>query len=235
MDKVESLNELLGLRIPAVAVAFLDEPPAGLQAWEGPSQPAGCAFWRWAGEGRAFYTKPSDHYNCAVGSYTHAIELPAERSSELDDTIKLMAENSYLRVSEVPGIPRLAQTPSFIAYGPADAPGFQPDVVLITATPYQAMLIYEAAIRAGLTAPLSNIMGRPTCAVLPLTLSSKSPGMSLGCAGNRVHTGLGNHELYVSIPGANWSVFKAHLVEILEANRTMVEVYEEKEKTSGAS
>ena len=87
-------------------------------------------------------------------------------------------------------------------------------------------------MRAGLTAPLSNIMGRPTCAILPLTLSSNSPGMSLGCAGNRVHTGLGEDELYVSIPGANWDEVKARLIEISAANRTMVEFYEEKELTS---
>ena len=235
MDKVEKVNELLGLPIPAVAVSFLDEPPTGLPAWDGPPQPAGCAFWRWAGEGRAFYTRPSDHYNCAIGSYTHAIELPPARSSELDESVKMMVGASYLRTSEVPDIPRLAQTPKFIAYGPADDPGFQPDVVLITATPHQAMLIYEATMRAGLGSPISNIMGRPTCAVLPLTLSRNSPGMSLGCAGNRVHTGLSDHELYVSIPGANWPAFKACLLEILVANRTMMEFYEEKEKTGGAS
>ena len=74
--------------------------------------------------------------------------------------------------------------------------------------------------------------GSPTCALLPLTLSSKSPGMSLGCAGNRVHTGLGGDELYVSIPGANWDEVKARLIEISAANRTMVEFYEEKELTS---
>ena len=235
MDRTKSVGELLGLRIPPVAVAFLDEPPAGLKAWDGPSQPAGCAFWRWAGEGRAFYTESSDHFNCAIGSYTHAIELPKERSSELGDTIKMMVETSYLKASDVPEIPRLAQTPNYIAYGSADDAGFQPDVVLIIATPHQAMLIHEATMRVGLAAPLGNIMGRPTCALLPLTLSEESPGMSLGCAGNRVHTGLSDDELYVSIPGANWTLFKAGLIEILAANRTMIEFYEEKQKASGAS
>jgi len=66
-----------------VAVAFLKEPPAGVEKFSG-SVPSGCSFWRVAAEGKAFYTVPSDHYNCPVGSHTHNIPLPEERQPEFD-------------------------------------------------------------------------------------------------------------------------------------------------------
>ena len=89
-----------------IAIGLLDVLPAGLAKWDGGDPPAGCSFWRIAMDGRAFYTEPSQHYNCAVGSYTHAIALPAERASQLNDTIGFMAGTDYLQMAEVPGIPR---------------------------------------------------------------------------------------------------------------------------------
>jgi len=49
-----------------VAVTFLDAEPAGVPKFSG-TEPAGCSFWRLAAAGRAFYTVPADHFNCAVG------------------------------------------------------------------------------------------------------------------------------------------------------------------------
>jgi uncharacterized protein (DUF169 family) len=137
-----------------------------------------------------------------------------------------MVESGYIEMAEVPGIPRLGQTPRFVAYGPADAAVFAPDVVLITATPAQSMLIYEASLRAGAGSPLTNVLGRPSCAVLPLTQSTGTAAMSLGCAGNRLYAGLQNDELYVAIPGPRWADFKARLGEILAANERMGRYYE---------
>ena len=72
------LQQALGLSKPPVAlIGFLTEAPAGVEAWSGGAVPAGCSFWRAAMDGRSFYTVPSDHYNCAVGAYTHGIVVPA--------------------------------------------------------------------------------------------------------------------------------------------------------------
>ncbi len=57
-----------------VAVTFLDAPPSGVTRFEG-TEPSGCSFWRLAAEGRTFYTVPENHFNCAVGAYTHNIAL----------------------------------------------------------------------------------------------------------------------------------------------------------------
>src|SRR5882762_4358664 len=129
--------------------------------------------------GRAFYTVPADHYNCAVGAHTHAISLPPERGSQLEDTVKFMVLKEYLRMEEVPGIPTLEKSPAYISYAPIDAAPFRPDLVLIAAKPSAAMLIYETALRAGAGAALANILGRPACAVLPLAKKTGLASLSL--------------------------------------------------------
>jgi uncharacterized protein (DUF169 family) len=86
-----------------------------------------------------------------------------------------MAENNYVAMSEVPGIPTLSKTPAVIAYAPLDDAAFKPDVVLLSVKPAQAMLIYEAAVKAGAGNPLTNALGRPACASAPTESSSTSP------------------------------------------------------------
>src|SRR5262249_9086324 len=131
LDTPRRVQELLGLRCPPLAVGFLNAAPAGLQRWDRGQVPAGCAFWQQAMEGHGFYTEPSDYYNCAVGSYTHGIELPAARAGELTETLEFMDRSQYVAMQEVPTIPKLAQAPRYVAYGPADEVTFEPDAVII--------------------------------------------------------------------------------------------------------
>ena len=149
MSQATTLKEILGLQKEPIAIGFLDAAPEGLSAWNGGEVPAGCAFWEKAASGQAFYTVASDHYNCAVGSYTHKIDLPEARAAELMQTLEFMAENNYVAMSEVPGIPTLSKTPEVVAYAPLDDATFKPDVVLLSLKPAQAMLIYEAAVKPG--------------------------------------------------------------------------------------
>ena len=229
MTQTQDVQTMLGLRAPPVAIAFLNETPAHLPPWSGPPQPAGCGFWKEAQNGASFYTTAADHFNCAVGAYTHGVDLPPERAEQLSETISLMVKNRYIDPAEVPGIPRLPQAPTAVAYGPADTSLFSPDVVLLMANPAQAMLIYEAAVRSGAGAALTNLLGRPSCAVLPLTVSGGQATVSLGCAGNRLYTGLRDDELYVAIPGSRWADFTARLTEIRGANERMNAHYRDHE------
>ena len=225
MGKASRSAEILGLSKPPIAIGFFASPPTGVPRWEGGSVAAGCVFWDKAMHGQTFYTVPSDHYNCAVGSYTHKIALPAERAQELNDTLAFMAENNYVATSEVPGIPTLGRSPGAVAYGPVDKAGFKPDVVLIAAKPAQAMLIYEAAIKAGAGSALTYALGRPACAVLPLTTAKGQTSISLGCKGNRTFTGLPDEEMYVAIPGDKWDVVIEKLTETHAANLAMEKCY----------
>lgn len=215
----------LGLSRPPIAIGFFAAPPEGLSAWTGGPVPAGCVFWDRAMSGEAFYTATSDHHNCAVGSHVLGIALPAERAHELADTLTFMDANNYVSMSEVPDIPTLTTAPQFIAFGPVDSATFAPDVVLLAAQPAQAMLIYEASIRAGASTGLTNALGRPACAVLPLAISTGHTSISLGCRGNRTFTALTDNEMYVSVPGDKWAAVVAALTETESADATMIEHY----------
>lgn len=228
------IQQKLGLSKPPIAIAFLDDAPHGLEKWEG-AVPAGCAFWRAAMDGRAFYTVPSDHYNCAVGSYTHGIALPADRGAVLEDTIGFMVGQGYIQMAEVPGIPVLPKTPEVIAYAPIDRASFTPALVLIAAKPYSAMIVYEAALRAGAGNALTHALGRPGCAVLPLALGSGSSALSFGCKGNRTFTGLPDEEMYIAIPGEKWPEVERAAESILAANSAMECYYRQKLETVQAS
>jgi uncharacterized protein (DUF169 family) len=212
----------LQLERAPVAVAFRDEPPAGVEKLAG-AQPSGCSFWRLAAKGHTFYTMPQDHYNCPVGSYTHNIPLPADREPELMQTLSLMSDIGYIRMEEVPGVPRLAKTPGVVIYSPlADAP-VDPDVVVIAGQPGRLMLVQEAATRAQqTTAPM---LGRPTCMAIPAALGNASVVSSLGCVGNRVYTSLGDDQYYVVVNAAALEPLVSQLGTIVAANATLAEYH----------
>jgi uncharacterized protein (DUF169 family) len=218
----QRLSEALGLSRRPVAVAFGETPPVGVSKFTG-TEPSGCSFWRVAAGGRTFYTVPSDHYNCAIGSHTHNIPLPAERAKELDATLSFMAGVGYVRMEEVPGIPRLPQTPGVVIYAPlADTP-VDPDVVLVAGRPGQLMLLLEAALRAGVETQVP-FLGRPTCMALPASLAHGVIA-STGCIGNRVYTDLGEDELYVAVPGRDLARVADEAQTIAAANAKLSEYH----------
>ncbi|HZS45593.1 MAG TPA: DUF169 domain-containing protein [Blastocatellia bacterium] len=225
MSNTSRVKDILRLSKSPIAIGFFDVAPNNLKQWSAGQVPAGCTFWQKAMDGESFYTVPSDHYNCAVGSYTHKIDLPPDRGNQLEQTVGFMVESGYLSMSEVPGIPTLNKTPNFIAYAPADKAEFKPDVVIVAANPAQAMLLYEAALKAGAGNALTNVLGRPGCAVLPLTMSTGRASLSFGCKGNRTFTGLPDEEMYVCVTGDKWPAVADKIIEAYEANAKMEKHY----------
>jgi uncharacterized protein (DUF169 family) len=219
------VSQALRLRRHPVAVAFMDSPPAGLSAFAG-TEPSGCSFWRLAADGQTFYTVPQDHLNCPIGSYTHNIPIPAERAPELEQTLALMTGIGYLKMEEVPGIPRLPRTPGVIVYAPLGETPVEPDVVLIAGRPGNLMLLYEAGLRAGVEVQPA-LMGRPTCMALPAALAHGLT-MSLGCIGNRVYTDLPEDELYVAIRGTDVVRIADQVGTITKANTTLSEYHRDR-------
>ncbi len=217
-DLERRFKEKIPMRRRPVAVTFLDAPPKGVPAFSG-TEPSGCSFWRLAAEGRAFYTMPSDHFNCAVGSYTHNIPLSPEREKETEQTLGLMFQIGYIKPEEVPAIPRLPKTPAAIVYAPLGDTPVAPSAVLFPCKPASAMLLQEAAIRAG-SGGVTPVLGRPSCMSLPLALTAGTQ-VSLGCIGNRVYTGLGEDEIYVVVPGKDLEKVAAALETIAGANHAL--------------
>jgi uncharacterized protein (DUF169 family) len=198
-----------------VAVSFLDSIPANVERFQG-TEPSGCSYWRLAAEGREFYTVPQDHFNCAVGAYTHNIALSPERESETQQTLKMMFELNYVKPEEIAMIPRLAKAPVAIVYAPLGAALFAPDVALFSCRAAEAMLLNEAAGRAGVTSG-APALGRPTCMALPASLQHGAI-LSLGCIGNRVYTGLGEDEMYMVFRGRDLAEIVDALDAIVAAN-----------------
>lgn len=214
------ITDRLSMGRRPVAISFLDAAPTGVEKFSG-TEPAGCSFWRLASAGRTFYTVPADHFNCAVGAYTHNIQLPPDRAQETEATLGLMFNLGYVRPEEVPGIPRLAKEPAAVVFAPlADAP-VEPSVVLFTCKSSAAMLLNEASIRAGAASSLP-LLGRPSCMALPAALAHGT-ATSLGCIGNRVYTGLGEDEMYVVVPGAKLEAVADQLGVIAAANTALEE------------
>jgi uncharacterized protein (DUF169 family) len=201
-----------------VAVGFLDAAPLGLEKFQG-SEPSGCSFWRLAAAGKPFYTTPENHFNCAVGAYTHNIPLSPEREKETEQTLKMMFDLGYVKPEEVPQIPRLAKTPQAIAYAPLGEADFTPDGVLFACRPAGAMLLNEAAGRAGVGSG-APALGRPTCMALPAAMQSGLI-LSLGCMGNRVYTGLGESELYFVVRARDLAALADALDVITAANSAL--------------
>jgi uncharacterized protein (DUF169 family) len=198
-----------------VAIKFQNEPPAGVSKFTG-TEPSGCSFWRLASAGRTFYTVPSDHYNCPIGSHTHNIPLPPERAQELDQTLSLMIGAGYLKMEEIPGIPQLSQTPGVVIFAPLGDTPVDPDVVLFAGRPGSIMLLQEAALRAG-RASQFPVLGRPTCMALPAAIAQGAI-VSSGCIGNRVYTNLKENELYIAVPGKDLEAIANELKTIAAAN-----------------
>jgi uncharacterized protein (DUF169 family) len=203
-----------------VAVTFLDSAPANVAKFSG-TEPSGCSFWRLAANGQTFYTLPENHFNCAVGAYTHNIPLSPEREKETEQTLKMMFELGYVKPEEVPQIPRLAKTPVAILYAPLGDSPVEPDVVLFAARPSAAMLLNEAAGRAGVGSGMPAL-GRPTCMALPAAMGHGSI-LSLGCMGNRVYTGLGEDEMYLVLRGRDLGKVAEALGVIVGANSALQE------------
>jgi uncharacterized protein (DUF169 family) len=201
-----------------VAVAFLDAEPAGVARFDG-TEPSGCSFWRLAASGKVFYTVPENHFNCAVGAYTHNISLSPEREKESEQTLKLMFDLGYVKPEEVPQIPRLAKTPTAIAYAPLGEALVAPDVVLFACKPSAAMLLNEAIGRAGVASG-APALGRPTCMALPASMQHGAI-LSLGCIGNRVYTGLGDDEMYIVVRGKDLAAVADALGIITSANAAL--------------
>ncbi len=138
--------------------------------------------------------------------------------------IEQMVKLQYIDGAEVPHIPT-RKTPLAVAvYAPLDRCPVAPDVVVVRGDARQTMLLAEAARTAGV-ADGGAAMGRPACAMLPAAIDTGRAHMSLGCIGNRVYTGLGDGELYWSIPGARLAAIAEKLAAIVGANRALAEMH----------
>lgn len=214
-----TLTSLLHLDRSPIAIGFLADVPDHLPRIDR-ALPAGCGYWKHAADGHAFYTLPEDHHGCAVGAFTHGVPQNEEQQRDLMGLVGTMVELKYLKMEEVPSIPRRPAPFAVAAYAPIDEAAFTPDVVIVSGTPRQLMLVAEAARAAGVF-DTGSIMGRPACAMVPYSTTHGTGVASFGCIGNRVYTGLDDNDLYVAIPGSGLAATIAELETIVRANEAL--------------
>jgi len=215
--------ELLGLSRQPAAVAFLTSAPEGIPRIETVA-PSGCTYWKLASEGQSFYTEASDHFGCPIGSYTHGIDLPEAQGKELEGVIGVMVELEYLDPAEVAAIPRREEAFRVVVYAPLAQATFEPDVILVSGTARQMMLLAEAAHSAGITCQ-TTMVGRPTCAAIPEVMKTGLSATNLGCVGNRVYTQLQDDELYFVFAGHQSARIVDKLTAIINANEKLEEYH----------
>jgi uncharacterized protein (DUF169 family) len=218
--------KLLELDIEPVALAFVEEPPAGVEETDA-AVPSACTFWRHA-ESRLFYAPAEKHFNCPIGAHVMGFDLPEGVQAALGAAIGTMCEVNYISADEVPGIPQVRKPKRGIVYGRLGELPIDPDVVLLWLTPRQAMLFNEAADGARWSDEAGrSVFGRPACAAIPAALEGGRPTMSIGCTGMRTFTEILPDRMLAVVPWAGADELRRSLESIVESNKTMQDYYEE--------
>jgi uncharacterized protein (DUF169 family) len=221
-----NLREKLKLSHTPIGIAFLDEVPVGVKHYE-EAVPSACTFWK-AAECELFYATASDHYNCPIGAIIQGFPIPQPVSNNAMELIGMMGKISYFEAAEASNVPVVEKKHSVIVYGPLkDFDEIQPDVVLLIATPFQAMMISEASgVAAWGTGHESRTLGRPACAVIPSSLKSNDTTFSMACMGARTFADIRNEEVLISIPARALEELQNQLHIILDANVGMKKFYD---------
>jgi len=217
------LTKALGLSQPPVAVCLTDQLPANVPQWSGPA-PAGCRFWQEAAT-RTFATSAVDHERCAIGQYTHGLDMSPAAATDLQDALKVFADLTYVRDEDVAAIPVLAAKSRYVVYGPLGSAPIEPDVVLLFVKASQILILSEASqqIEGG----LPPAMGRPACAVVPQARNSGRTALSLGCCGARAYLDVLTDDVALyAVPGAAIAVFTDRVEALAKANGILTRFHE---------
>ncbi len=210
------LQDLLGLAVPPVAIAFIGHVPDGIGRIDRPMPPttadgrtgvvaAGCVFWI-EGTQRVFATEAEDHGNCSVGSLTHGFKTMEEIAHNTD--VAALCETGWVTPEAVAKIAVVREKPTSVVYGPLRDMPVEPSVVLLRLNGKQQMLLHDAW-------PGLRFEGKPQCHIIPIAKEGGEIALSFGCMLSRVRTGISNNEVTCAIPTSRVSA----LIERLRAAR----------------
>jgi uncharacterized protein (DUF169 family) len=223
----DSLTQHLHLSQPPVAVCLTDRIPDGVESWAGLS-PAGCRFWQEASK-RVFATSAADHGSCAIGQYTHNLDMDAAASTDLTDALQVFGDLGYVRAEDIPMIPVLAVKPKFVIYGPLAQMRLDPDVVLLFVRADQTLILSEASQQVENGLPPA--MGRPACAIIPQAKNTGRSALSLGCCGARAYLDVLTDDVALyAIPGVSLGAFAERIAALSKANAILTTFHQIRRK-----
>ena len=209
-ELADRLTKLLMLAHPPVAVSFCKGTPSA-DTEVVVMQPAGCCYWAPAQKGR-LNTKPSDHSNCSVGSYTHGL-IDLEAAAAADDTATLLG-SGWVGESDLANAPHLPFRPQIICHEPL-AEANQMDVVLLHLSPSALMTLQGAC-------PQIRLVTKPQCQIVPLAYAGEMV-VSPGCAVSRARTDLPAGELTCAFHGSALPEIVGRLERSAAADRAVAE------------
>ena len=214
----------LDLDPPPVALAFVDEPPAGIDTIRA-DLPSSCSFWRRA-EQEVFYAPAEAHFNCPIGAMVMGFELPQPVANDLQQLVASMCDCGYITSDESAHIPAVQSRPKGIVYGPLSVFPLSAHAVVCWLSPIQAMIWNEAGGEARWDRDVSvPVTGRPACAALPAGINQNRPVLSFGCMGMRTFTDVAGDRMLATIPGALLAEFASKLQAMRSANDAMQSFY----------
>lgn len=210
----DDLRSLLHLDAPPIAISWRDEVPDGVERFDGPMpapQPDGrtgrvsapCVFWVRSTE-RTFATVEEDHGNCSVGLVTHGWRTLDEVAG--NDDVAALIGAGWVTEEAASAIPRVAERPSAMLYGPLSETPVDPDVVLLRMNGKQLMVLSDAI-------PGLRIEGKPQCHILAIAKEEGVAAASVGCMLSRVRTGMRADEMTCALPSGV-------VADVVEALRT---------------
>jgi uncharacterized protein (DUF169 family) len=222
-----ALQTALHLDRPPVGLAFVAEAPADLTRPATPA-PSACTFWQRAEQG-VFYADAVDHTECPIGMLTMGFPLDEAGQGQAMETVGMFARLEYFSPDEVAHLPSVTTPHQGIVYGPLAELPVPAEVVLLVASPFDAMLVAESGGSLALEeVPQLVAMGRPACAAIPRALNSGQTTLSLGCIGARTYAEIPDDRAVVVVPAHRVEPTVARLQTIAQANATLGEMHRTK-------
>lgn len=225
----DSLTRNLNLARNPIGMAFVKEAPANVRRYA-EAVPSACAFWK-AAERELFYATAEDHYHCPIGAITQGFPIPQDVGAQAMELIEKMGKLSYFEAAEAQNVPTVRKDHKVIVYGPLkDFDALAPDVALLIANPFQAMMLSEiGGVVSWTNSAPGRVLGRPACAVIPSALSSGATALSVGCMGARTFADIKEEELLVAVPAHALAALAERVTVILQANAAMRDYYQSNE------
>jgi len=197
------LEDLLGLAIPPIAIAFVSYIPTDVRRIERALPPvtadgrtgtvaASCVFWIEAAQA-VFATVATDHGNCSVGGLTHGFKTMEEIAGNAD--VAALCESGWVTPEAVSAIEVVRERPGSVIYGPLRDMPVEPSVILLRINGKQQMLLHDAW-------PGLRFEGKPQCHIIPIAKERGEIAVSFGCMLSRVRTGMSNNEVTCAIPAS---------------------------------
>lgn len=221
----EGLERGLGLDFPPIALARVAQRPNCVDEWKEPV-PSACTLWRRA-EIQVFFAGPEVHMGCPIGAMVMGFELPSEKQQELMGLVGDMCAVAYIEEDEVELIPSFGKGTSGVVYGPLTEFPLNPELVIVWATPRQAMILDEAVGVTHWTGESATVLGRPSCAALPASEQGNTASMSLGCIGMRTFTEVPDTHSLIAIAAEIAEDLESALQTTLSANEHMEAAYKQ--------